>query len=248
MPPKSSQSSSQTGGPKQTSLLGFFTKPKATPSSSITTTSTQQQRVPQTPAVSAAGNSVRVSTARTSTPASTSSEAGEKRRQAILAATEGSPTATSKKLPQAITTGKNKVSENKATTKGDLPKPNGVTTNGNTGKQQEKRQKKKVVDSDVSLGSSPLSAVELMDDDEDRTVIGGMVLDTVKGNKMESQANGNGIKESENTGTGLGLDIEHLTSDDGKKLENEKIKEDEDEQPVRSSVSPKNKRCSSLYL
>lgn len=87
-----------------------------------------------------------------------------------------------------------------------------------------------------------------MDDDEDRTVIGGMVLDAVKGNKMESQVNGNGIKESENTGTGLGLDIEHLESDDGKKLENEENKEDEDDQPVRSSVSPKNKRCSSLYL
>ncbi|KAJ9117461.1 hypothetical protein QFC22_004311 [Naganishia vaughanmartiniae] len=236
MPPKASQSSSQAGGgPKQTSLLGFFTKPKATPSSS--STSNTQQRVPQTPATSAAGGSLRGSGARTSTPASTSSEAVEKRRQAILAATEGSPTAVTKKLPESITNGKNKVSEDKSTTKATLSKPNGVTTNGKPGPTQEKKQNKKVtVDSDVTFGSSPLSAVELMDDDDERTIIGGMAVDVAKENEGESQGSGNGNKAESGNTSGLGLNIRSMESEeDGKGPRTEGGNEDDDEQPVRSS-------------
>ncbi|KAJ9114201.1 hypothetical protein QFC20_001717 [Naganishia adeliensis] len=132
MPPKSSQ------GPKQTSLLGFFTKPTTTP----TANRSRGAATPGSAAASASGSVGR-------TPASISTDAAEKRRQAVRAAV--SPTA-----------GIKAVSTN-ATSNG---KPMGNAAIGDAGKPGEGE-----VDSDVFLGSSPLSAVDVLDDDEERTAV-----------------------------------------------------------------------------
>jgi hypothetical protein len=156
-----------------------------------------------------------------------------------LAATEGSPTAVAKKLPEASSgnnIGINKVTTNKPSAKTTLTATNGVGTNGKPGIQQEKTQNTKVVDSDVTFGSSPLSAVELMDNDDEQTIIEGMTVDlaSVENDKeLESQE-----KRNENTNGALGLDLEDSGSqEERRRSQEEKGKEDDDEQPVRSSVS-----------
>lgn len=175
MPPKSASQ-----GTKQTSLLGFFTKP--------TTPASNRSRVPATPATAASESSV---TKRT--PASTTTDAAEKRR-AVIRAAAGSPTGGIKANAESSATGKalaNDAAEGKA----------GV------GKKEGGK-----VDSDVFLGSSPLSAVDVLDD-EDTTVVEA--------------------KEDKSTDVAK----REVKTDDGDADMPGEQEEEEDEQPVRSRVS-----------
>lgn len=170
MPPKSTSSQ----GPKQTSLLGFFSKP-ATPA-------VNRSRIPATTTPATAVGS----SAAKRTPASTTSDAAEKRRQVIRAAAAGSPTGGIRANGESSTGGK------------DLA----------DGSAEGKKEAGKV-DSDVFLGSSPLSAVDVLDDDETTAV-------EVKDDKANATAR---------------------KTDDGDVDMVEEQEEDEDDQPVRSSVS-----------
>lgn len=222
MPPKATQSSSQ-GGPKQTSLLGFFSKPTTTPSSGI-----NRPRPPATPASATAR--VSSSTSKAGKSASTSKEAAEKRRQAIQAATQSSPTGNIKALAssdqqeisESSSSGKTLAAENG---KARRPSSNGITN----GTAQEKPQDK--VDSDVFLGSSPLSAVDVLDDDEEQAVVEREAsLDT---GKEKTNGKGKTATKSDDEAT---VDIEMAIDEEVAEGLNEEG-EDEDDQPIRSSVS-----------
>jgi hypothetical protein len=169
MPPKSTTSQ----GPKQTSLLGFFSKP-ATPA-------VNRSRIPATTTPATAVGS----SAAKRTPASTTSDAAEKRRQVIRAAAAGSPTGGIRANGESSTGGK------------DLADGSAV------GKKEAGK-----VDSDVFLGSSPLSAVDVLDDDETTAVE---------------------VKDDKANGT--------AKADDGDVDMAEEQEDEEDDQPVRSSVS-----------
>lgn len=223
MPPKST-SSSQQGGPKQTSLLGFFSKPSSTPSSSV-----NRSRAPATPATAA--SSTVNSTAKTRTPASTISDAAEKRRQVILAAAQSSPTATIKTVASSENSGsgegplKGKSLANGGTIKSDRP-----TSNGKTGAGQNKKEDK--IDSDVFLGSSPLSAVDVLDDDEEQTVIAVEKEENDSGGKTQIPSKGEDGAEG---------DIDMANGDDNTEGKVQSGDE-EDDQPVRSRVSKRSRQ------
>lgn len=177
MPPKSSQ------GPKQTSLLGFFSKPTTTPTAN-------RSRVAAAATPGSAAGSTNGSVGRT--PASTNTDAAEKRRQAVRAAV--SPTS-----------GIKAVSTN-ATSNGKVLANGGGKTQG--GK----------VDSDVFLGSSPLSAVDVLDDEEEERT-------AVEVAKSDGEAESMVKDRDGDVGMVAGI------------AEDKEEDEDEDDQPVRSSVS-----------
>jgi hypothetical protein len=227
MPPKSTQSSQ---GGKQTSLLGFFSKPAATGSNS------SRARPPVTLAStsSARGTSSAVKSK------TTTSEAAEKRRLAIQAATQSSPTGGIKTLASSAAQENGEASSSSGKT---LVTPAGKerrpsTTNGSVNGKAEGKPKQEKVDSDLCLGSSPLSAVDVLDDDaEEETVV---VPDaTVESNNSKKEnthgkvdAKGKvGVKSDEAT-----ADVEMANGEDGVGGTNEEEEEDDD-QPVRSSVS-----------
>ncbi|KAJ9104934.1 hypothetical protein QFC19_003729 [Naganishia cerealis] len=212
MPPKTP--SSQPGGPKQTSLLGFFTKPTTTPT-------TNRQRPPLTPASATVNSSGRGSGSRAAaaTPASTSSEAVEKRRRAILAASEGSPTASvSKNLPnEAINGAKGCAVLGIVDARKEI--------RGELNKQDRKPE------SDATSGSSPLSAIEVLNEDEDETTVVGV---EARENKVDQQVDRDG-EGGRNTTNGLQLSVQDTQVQDGELGKEETMEDEDDEQPVRLS-------------
>lgn len=227
MPPKATQSSQQ-GGPKQTSLLGFFSKPATTSSGD-----SNRLRPPATPAsVHARATS---STSKVKSATSTSKDAAEKRRQAIQAATQSSPTANIKTLASsdarenggAASEGKSITNENGKTRR--------TESNGNAiGTRQQKPQDK--VDSDVFLGSSPLSAVDVLNDDEEQAIVEPEVCTEAGKEQVDGKAKETSKSEDEAT-----VDVEMTNGEEraGARKDAGEADEDEDEddQPVRSSVS-----------
>lgn len=211
MPPKATQSSQQ-GGHKQTSLLGFFSKPASTPSGG-----SSRSRPPATPAsVNARASS---STSKVKAAASTSKDAAEKRRQAIQAATQSSPTANIKTLAPSDAREYGGASLEGKIITNESGKTRRTESNGNAhGTRQEKPQDK--VDSDVFLGSSPLSAVDVLDEDEEQAIVEPEVGTEAGKEKLNGKRKEMSKSEDE------------ATVDKAREAD-----EDEDDQPVRSSVS-----------
>lgn len=170
---------------------------------------------------------------------SATSEAAEKRRLAIQAATQSSPSGGPKTLPSSAAQengGAESSRKKLVTPAAKARRPS--TTNGKTDAGEGKFQQEKV-DSDLCLGSSPLSAVDVLDDDEEEAtaVVPDATVET--NNSKKENTNGKGdvkgkvaLKSEEAT-----ADVEMANGEVGVGGTNEE-EEDEDDQPVRSSVSP----------
>ena len=227
MPPKATQSSSQQGGPKQTSLLGFFSKPAST-----STGGNNRSRPPATPASGTARTSH--STTKAKAAASTSKEAAEKRRQAIQAATQSSPTANIKTLAasDARENGRFVAREDNAIDNGGSKMHRAESDASVNGAMQLKPQDK--VDSDVFLGSSPLSAVDVLDDDVEQPVVESDPHFEAGKEKVNGEA-----QENSKSGDEATVDVEMTNGEEsvGATIDAREADEDEDDHPVRSSVS-----------